>query len=145
MGVERTPNKSQNTKLTQEKNILPPLLPGFELATFRLRVRRSDQQAIPASREGGGDNLMYFCLYSTAFSATKYGPWKFPVFIFIMIIINTATTSAATTTSNTTTTIIIMISWLKLCPDTDADARVTSRYRKNVCRATSQKNTSEAK
>ena len=31
-----------------QKNVLPPLLPGFELATFRSRVRRSYQQAIPA-------------------------------------------------------------------------------------------------
>ena len=28
-GVERTPNKSQHTKLTLEKNIFPPLLTGF--------------------------------------------------------------------------------------------------------------------
>ena len=27
-GVERTPNKSQHTKLTLEKKILPPLMPG---------------------------------------------------------------------------------------------------------------------
>ena len=40
-GVERTPNKSQYTKLTLEKKILPPLLPGFELATFRSRIHRS--------------------------------------------------------------------------------------------------------
>ena len=46
MGVERTPSKSQHTKLTLEKKILPPLLPGFELATFRLRVLPSNQQAI---------------------------------------------------------------------------------------------------
>ena len=46
--VERTPNKSRHTKLTPEKKIFPPLLPGFELATFRSRVRRSNQQAIPA-------------------------------------------------------------------------------------------------
>ena len=39
-GVERTPNKSQHTKLTLEKKILPPLLPVFELATFRSLVRR---------------------------------------------------------------------------------------------------------
>ena len=45
MGVKRTPNKSQHTQLTLEKKILPPLLPGFELATFRSRVRRSHQQA----------------------------------------------------------------------------------------------------
>ena len=47
-GVERTPNKSQHTKLTQEKKILPPLLLGFELTTFRLGVRFSYQQSTPA-------------------------------------------------------------------------------------------------
>ena len=47
-GVERTPRKSQNTKLTPEREIFPPPLPGFELATFRSRVRRSNQQGIPA-------------------------------------------------------------------------------------------------
>ena len=31
--------------LTLEKNVFPPLLTGFELATFRSRVRRSYQQA----------------------------------------------------------------------------------------------------
>ena len=31
-GAERTPNKSQHTKLTLEKKILPPLLPGFDLS-----------------------------------------------------------------------------------------------------------------
>ena len=31
--MEQTPNKSQHTKLTLEEKILPPLLPGFELAT----------------------------------------------------------------------------------------------------------------
>ena len=41
---------SQHTKLTLEKKILPPLLPGFELETFRSRVRRFNQQAIPAPR-----------------------------------------------------------------------------------------------
>ena len=34
-----TQNKSQHTRLTVEKKMLPPLLPGFELATFRSRVR----------------------------------------------------------------------------------------------------------
>ena len=47
--MERTPNKSQSTKLTPEKKILPPLLPGFELATFRSRAQRSNQQAISAA------------------------------------------------------------------------------------------------
>ena len=46
--MQRTPNKSQHTKLTLEKKILPLLLPGFELATFRSRARRSNEQAIPA-------------------------------------------------------------------------------------------------
>ena len=46
-GVERTPNKSQHTKLTLEKKIFPPLLPGFELATLRLLDQPSYQQAIP--------------------------------------------------------------------------------------------------
>ena len=45
--VERTPNMSQCTKLTLEKIILPPLLPGFELTIFRSWVQRSNQQAIP--------------------------------------------------------------------------------------------------
>ena len=39
--LERTPNKNHHTKLTLERKILQPLLPGFELATFRSRVRRS--------------------------------------------------------------------------------------------------------
>ena len=47
-GMERTPNKSHHTKLTLEKKILSPLLPGFELTTFRSRVRCSYQQTIPA-------------------------------------------------------------------------------------------------
>ena len=38
-GVERTPNKSKHTKLSLEKKILPLLLPGFELTTFRSQVR----------------------------------------------------------------------------------------------------------
>ena len=46
-GVERTTNKSQRTKLTLEKKVLLPFLPGIELATFRSRVWRSYQQAVP--------------------------------------------------------------------------------------------------
>ena len=48
-GVEWTPKKSQHTKLTLERKILPPPLPGFEPATFQSRVWRSHQQAILAS------------------------------------------------------------------------------------------------
>ena len=47
-GVGQTPNKSQHTKLTLDKKILPPLLPGFEFATFRLQVQRFNQQVTPA-------------------------------------------------------------------------------------------------
>ena len=41
-------NKSQHRKSTLEKKILPPLLQGFEPATFQSRVRRSNRWAIPA-------------------------------------------------------------------------------------------------
>ena len=34
-GMEQTPNKSQQRKLTLEKKLLPLPLPGFKLATFR--------------------------------------------------------------------------------------------------------------
>ena len=40
-------NKSQHRKLTLEKKIVPPLQQGFEPATFRSRVRRSNHRAIP--------------------------------------------------------------------------------------------------
>ena len=48
VGVERTLYKSQHTKLTLEKKILQPLLPGFELTTIPSEVQRSYQQAIQA-------------------------------------------------------------------------------------------------
>ena len=41
-------NKSQHRKSTLEKKTLPPLLQGFEPATFQSRVRRSNHWAIPA-------------------------------------------------------------------------------------------------
>ena len=43
MGVARTPNKTQHTKLTPEKKILPLLLLGFELITFWSEVWCSNQ------------------------------------------------------------------------------------------------------
>ena len=46
-GGTDTENKSQHRKLTLQKKILPPLLQLFELATFHLRVRRSNHWAIP--------------------------------------------------------------------------------------------------
>ena len=58
MKVEQTLNKSQHTKLTLEKKILPLLLPGFKLATFQSRVWRSYQQAIRAP-----DTPIYTALY----------------------------------------------------------------------------------
>ena len=44
----QTLNKSQHSKLTLEKKILPPHQPGFELATSQSQVWCSYQQAIPA-------------------------------------------------------------------------------------------------
>ena len=41
-------NKSQHRRLTLEKKILPPHLPGLEPGTFRSRSRRSNHWAIPA-------------------------------------------------------------------------------------------------
>ena len=48
-GVEQTPNKSQQAKVTLEKKILLLLLPGFKLATFRSRVRRLFPISYPSS------------------------------------------------------------------------------------------------
>ena len=39
-------NKNQHRKLTMEKKILPPLLPGLEPETFRSRVRHSNHWAV---------------------------------------------------------------------------------------------------
>ena len=46
--MEQTPNKSQHTKLTLEKNILSPLLPGFELTNLSITSPSLDRQASPA-------------------------------------------------------------------------------------------------
>ena len=43
-------SKSKHRKLIPEKEILPPLLVGFEPATFQSRVRLSNHWAIPAPR-----------------------------------------------------------------------------------------------
>ena len=50
-----------------KKKILPPLLPGFELATFRSRVRRSDQQAIPAPL--CNSSTFFICFLATNLSS----------------------------------------------------------------------------
>ena len=52
-------NKSQHRKLTLEKKIFPPLLQGFEPATFRSRVRRSNHWAIPAPVHTSGMFVAY--------------------------------------------------------------------------------------
>ena len=46
-------NKSQHRKLTLEKKILRPPQQGFEPATFRSRVRRSNHWATPAPQQQG--------------------------------------------------------------------------------------------
>ena len=43
-------NKSQHIKLTLEKKILPPHLPGLEPGTFRSRVLRSNHTRSPSSK-----------------------------------------------------------------------------------------------
>ena len=69
-------NKSQHRKLITEKKILPPLLRGFEPATFQLRVCRSNHWAIPAARVVGDKkiiglhastawNLSNFCIFAS--------------------------------------------------------------------------------
>ena len=55
-------NKSQHRKLTLEKKILPPLLQGFEPATFQSWVRRSNHWAIPAVGYAGTS----YCWITTA-------------------------------------------------------------------------------
>ena len=50
MGVERIPNKSQHRKLTVEKKILLPRLPGFELATFQDHEPGSQPRSYPGSQ-----------------------------------------------------------------------------------------------
>ena len=42
-------NESQHRKLTPEKKILPPLVPGLKPATFRSRVQRSTAELSPLS------------------------------------------------------------------------------------------------
>ena len=67
-GVKRTLNKSHHTKLTQEKKLLQPLLPGFKLATFWSQVQRSYQQAISAS-------ILLMEIYTITFAReTMFGP-----------------------------------------------------------------------
>ena len=72
-GWNRYQNKSQHRKLTLEKKILPPLLKGFEPATFRSRVQHSNHWAILTPTDT--DILSFFfscfsCLLFILFSAS---------------------------------------------------------------------------
>ena len=49
-GWNRYRNKSQHRKLNLEKKILPPLPQGFESATFRSRIQRSQPLSYPRPR-----------------------------------------------------------------------------------------------
>ena len=70
--VEQTENRSQHTKLTLKKKILPLLLLGFELTTFRSQVRRSNHWAVPAGMKGNAQRIwsckawrILLCLHKT--------------------------------------------------------------------------------
>ena len=63
-------NKSQHRKLTPEKKILPPLLRGFEPATFRSWVLCSNHWAIPAPILYGS-----FLMSSTQQKLRPYPVW----------------------------------------------------------------------
>ena len=54
--MEQTLNKSQHTKLTLEKKILPPLLPGFKLTTLQSQVWHSYQQTILVPHDDDDDD-----------------------------------------------------------------------------------------
>ena len=72
-------NKSQHRKLTLEKKILPLLQQGFEPATFRSWVQRSNHWAIPAP--GYGLLIMDLLIF----------PWRMLIFTsnILQIIVNT--------------------------------------------------------
>ena len=60
-------NKSQHRKSTLEKKILPPLLQGFEPATFQSWLRRSNHWAIPAPFGATHCALQHFLLRENTF------------------------------------------------------------------------------
>ena len=66
----RTPNKSQHRKLTLDRKILPPLLPGFELATLRSRIRRSTKKLSWLPFQFSGLEV-----FNAAFELTMNGGW----------------------------------------------------------------------
>ena len=79
--MEQTPNKSQHTKSILEKDILPPLLLGFELATFHepgaltnklSRLYRQAIPALPTSYPGSTDKLSRFYRQAIPALPTNY-------------------------------------------------------------------------
>ena len=52
-------NKSQHRKLTLEKKIIPPLLPGLEPETFRSWVWRSNHWAVPTPQPCNNQTALY--------------------------------------------------------------------------------------
>ena len=73
-------NKCQHRKLTLEKKIHPPLLPGLEPATFRSWVRRSNHWAIQLSPQPQSGSVVASlpCLHiSTADSNCHTLSWLF--------------------------------------------------------------------
>ena len=57
--------KSQHRKLTLEKKILLPLLPGFELTTFQSRVQCSNHIVVPVASVGSSQEPVYGSLSLT--------------------------------------------------------------------------------
>ena len=75
-------NNSQHRKLTLEKKILPPLLQGFEPATFRSRVRRSNHWVIPApSISSKQEHFLLHIIFKTKY----YLPRFFFFFLFFFL------------------------------------------------------------
>ena len=66
MGLGWTSNESQHTKLTLEKKILPLLLLGFKLTTFRSRVWCSTNKLFQLTQQvqrGKGNFLGSVCVW----------------------------------------------------------------------------------
>ena len=77
-GVEWTPNKSQHTKLTLERKILLPLLPGFILPTWS-RVRHSNQWPILVRSGSVSSCHIRCCQVSLSLRVVQSQTWSFQV------------------------------------------------------------------
>ena len=73
---------SQHRKSTLEKKILPPLLQGFEPATFPSRVRRSNHWAIPTP------HVMYTLFCQCLFFKSGQSVWNSFIFLTFFFIGN---------------------------------------------------------